>query len=290
MRMTETDQPGLDEARRFYAEEIRFVANLQRQEVVDAFARVPRERFLGAPPWRVGLRAGGYRSVEGGDPRDTYHNVIFAIDEARKLNNGEPSFLGFLIDQSGATKGHHVVHVGCGTGYYTAVLAETVGETGHVTAIELDEELAAHARANLEPWPNVEVKQADGTVFDPGAANAILVNAGVTHPVDLWLDRLLPSANLILPMTVNAPVHGGGWVLKVCSTSRGFEASFISPVGIYHCAGARDDGFNRRLGEAYARGHEALRAVHSLRRDEHTASEACWLHTEDFCLSTEPLE
>ena len=290
--MTSPGIPRSDEverARRFYAEELRFVANFRREEVVDAFARVPRERFLGPPPWRVAERTGGYRTIEGGDPRDTYHNVPFAIDESRKLNNGEPSFVGFLIDQSGAAPGHHAVHVGCATGYYSAVLAEIVGASGHVTAIELDEDLAGRARENLSSWKNVDVKQADGTVFDPGAANAILVNAGATHPVDLWLDRLLPDARLILPMTVAAAVHGGGWVLEVHHVPKGFEARFVAPVGIYPCAGARDDAFNRKLGAAYAKGPDALHTVRALRRDEHLEGEACWLHTDRFCLSAEPL-
>ena len=279
----------LEQARRFYAEEIRFVGGIEREEVVEAVARVPRECFLPPPPWRMLTRTGDYRTVEGSDPRDTYHNVLFAIDEERRLNNGEPSFVVRLIDQSDAREGHHVVHIGCGTGYYAAVLAELVGESGQVTAIELDEKLAQQARENLAGWPNVEVKQADGSVFDPGAANAFLVNAGATHPLELWLDRLLPSAVLILPMTVNAPLHGGGWVLRVKHTGLGFAARFVGPVGIYPCIGARDDVHHRHLVEAYGRGAAALEKVQSLRRDAHSESEACWLHCEDFCLSTEPL-
>ncbi len=288
--MNPTEDPAVLAARRFFAEEIRFTAPIEREEVVDAFARVPRERFLGAPPWRFGLLDGSYLDAPGSDPCSTYHNVLFAIDERRKLNNGLPSFLGRLIDETGAIAGHHVVHVGCGTGYYTAVLAELVGERGGVTAIELDEDLAARARENLAPWPQVDVKQADGTLFDPGAANAILVNAGATHPAPVWLDRLLPGAVLILPLTVNAPLHGGGWVLKVTQFKRGLGARFIAPVGIYHCTGGRDEALNRRLAQAYARGDEARAKVRSLRRDEHSEGESCWLHTDDYCLSTLPVE
>ena len=69
----------------------------------------------------------------------------------------------------------------------------------------------------------------DGTTFDPGAANAILVNAGATHPCPLWLDRMLPGAALILPLTVDAPLHGLGGVLKVKRERHGMTARFISP-------------------------------------------------------------
>ena len=284
---SDIDPEALDEARRCYAEELRFVADLKREEVVAAFARVPREDFLGAPPWLVTTPTRGYREVSGGDPRDTYHNVLYALDAVRQLNNGQPSFVGFLIDECGASSAQHAVHIGCGSGYYTAILAELVGEEGHVTAIEIDDDLAARARTNLEPWPQVSVKHADGTKFDAGAADAILVNAGATHPAALWLERMLPGGTLIVPLTVNAAAHGGGWVLRVHQGAKGLEARFISPVGIYHCVGARDDDMNRRLSEAFMKGNEALGAVRALRRDGHAESDTCWLHADDFCLSSD---
>jgi protein-L-isoaspartate(D-aspartate) O-methyltransferase len=53
--------------------------------------------------------------------------VLVAIDEKRLLNNGQPSFLAILIEALALQEGDHVVHVGCGTGYYSAILAEFVG-------------------------------------------------------------------------------------------------------------------------------------------------------------------
>ena len=44
---------GLDGLRRFYAGELRAVANLQSEALVHAFAKVAREHFLGLGPWRV---------------------------------------------------------------------------------------------------------------------------------------------------------------------------------------------------------------------------------------------
>jgi protein-L-isoaspartate(D-aspartate) O-methyltransferase len=283
------DGSEIEAARHFYAEEIRFTANLQREEVVQAFARVPREGFLGRPPWRIASPGGTYRTVPGADPCSAYHNVMFAIDERRQLNNGQPSFVGSLIDESGARSGHHAVHIGCGAGYYTAILAELVGEGGSVTAVEVDDDLVVRARANLSPWRQVEVKHADGAVYDPGAADAILVNAGATHPLPLWLDRLLPGAILIVPLTVSYSVHTLGQVLKVTSTPRGLAARFVSPVGIYPCTGARSEELGRKLVASYARGNDALARVRSLRRDEHAEGSGCWLHTSEFCLSMDPL-
>ena len=64
--------------------------------------------------------------------------MLVAIDPARQLNNGQPSGLCRWIDALDLSEGETVVHAGCGTGYYTALMAHMVGPTGHVTAIELD--------------------------------------------------------------------------------------------------------------------------------------------------------
>ena len=281
----EPTREELDCARRFYAEEVRFAAHLERTQVVDAFARVARERFLGPPPWLVVGGLAGYWEASGDDPRQTYHNVLFAVDPARGLHNGLPSFLALLIEAAEVAVGEHVVHIGCGTGYYSAILAELVGESGHVTAIEVDDDLAARARANLVDLAQVEVVQGDGTRFDPGAANVILVNAGVTHPVPLWLERMLPGARMLLPLTVTAPLHGYGAALKITRQSEGLAARFVSGVAIYPCTGARDDELGRRLGDSFARGFAELARVRSLRVDEHPNDESCWFHGDGFCVS-----
>jgi protein-L-isoaspartate(D-aspartate) O-methyltransferase len=70
------------------------------------------------------------------------------------------------------------------------ILAELVGATGRVTAIEFDGELAARATANFAQTLHVRVVPGDGTriVFEP--ADIIYVNAGAMRPADAWLDRL----------------------------------------------------------------------------------------------------
>jgi protein-L-isoaspartate O-methyltransferase len=43
----------LRKARRWFAEELRFVVRIEDQNVVDAFAAAPRERFVGPGPLRM---------------------------------------------------------------------------------------------------------------------------------------------------------------------------------------------------------------------------------------------
>jgi len=92
----------LDQARRAFAEELEAVAHLETPELVDAFARVPREAFLGAGPWQIGRALDldrPYRTTIDADPRRIYHDVLVAIDPVRQLNNGQPSSLArWIVD------------------------------------------------------------------------------------------------------------------------------------------------------------------------------------------------
>src|SRR4051794_30052844 len=140
-------------ARRRFAEELRHTANVRAPAVVRAFATVPRERFAGPGPWRIldPTDLSSYRTTADADPRHLYHDVLVAIDEARRLNNGQPSLWAALYDRLGLAAGAHVVHVGAGTGYYSAVLAEIVGREGRVTAGGIDPPPAGRARQKLGP-------------------------------------------------------------------------------------------------------------------------------------------
>src|SRR6516162_10570489 len=197
---------SIAEARRRYAEELRFTARVGSRAVIDAFATVPRERFFGPGPWRVlsPMALGEYWTTEDADPRHLYHDVLIAIDEERRLNNGQPSLWARMYDQLELSRGDHVVHIGAGTGYYSAILAQVVGRTGRVTAIEVDPILAARAKENLaRAWPQATVVAADGFAFRPDRpADAIVVNAGVTHFSPVWLDALTPeNGRLLVPLT-----------------------------------------------------------------------------------------
>ena len=269
----------MNAARRSCAEELKYVAHIKSDALVRAFAKVPREQFLGPGPWRI-LSGEEYWTTEDDDPKHIYHNVLVAIDPVRRLNNGQPSFLAFLIDALDLKAGERVAHIGCGTGYYSAILAEVVGKKGRVTSVEIDQKLAARAKRNLSPWRQVSVMATDGSSCGLGTVGALLINAGATHPAAIWLDALAPGGRLILPLTVD---NWNGWVLKVTRLASGYSARFISGVGIFPCDGARNRRANRQLKAAFQSGTQ--NTVRSLRRDRHKANRTCWLHGADFCLS-----
>jgi protein-L-isoaspartate(D-aspartate) O-methyltransferase len=284
---------AIEDYRRFYAEEIAAVAGLRSKALVEAFAKVPRENFLGPGPWQIGSadtlsQQVAYRETEDADPRRLYHNVVVVIDRERNLNNGHPGTLAAWLDRLEIAPGERVFHVGAGLGYYSAILSEITGPSGHVTAIEVDADLAARARENLAPWTNVELQTGDGGEFDPGPVDVIVINAGVTHPRDLWLDRLTDGGRLLVPLTFG--VGGGigkGVMMLVKRMGEQYSARLLTLVMIYSSTSVRDPEVNAALGKQI--GSPKLFTVQSLRRDGHEAEETCWLHGPDFCFSQRPL-
>ena len=290
----------LDLRRRFFAEELEAVCKLRSPLLVDAFAVVERERFLRPGPWTVladadfmpgsGIKT---RTTADADPARVYHNIAIAIDPARQLFNGQPGTIGVWIDELDLARGARVLHVGCGLGYFTAVMAECAGPAGRVVAYEVDEALASEAQGNLASRPWVDVRHGNGATGIGGPFDAILVNAGVTHPLEAWLDALAPGGRLILPLTAAIPAMGStlgkGLVMVLRKRdAQDFAARVAGFVAVYSAIGLRDDRMNERLGNALMAGPASWQGITMLRRDVHEPAPSCWLHGATACFSAVP--
>ena len=278
--------------RRLYAEDLQVVYNLRTEALVEALATVPREQFLPPGPWVIrseGDMGGPARQTADGSPHRLYHNLAVAIDPARQLFNGAPSVVATCIDALAIRPGERVLHVGCGLGYYSALMAHCVGPGGHVTAVEVDAKLAAGARENLASMPWIEIRHGDGTAAPEESFDAILVNAGMTHPHETWLNALTAAGRLILPLTVSMEPMGQlskGVILLFTKTPdpNTLGARLVTTTMIYSAVGIRDAALNEKLGAAFRRG--PFVSFRTLRRDPHDLSPACWLHGETFCLTS----
>jgi len=131
--------------------------------------------------------------------------------------------------------GETVVHIGCGTGYYTAILAELTGPGGGVEAWDLVPDLAAAARRNLRDRGNIVVHTGDATSAALPPADVIYVCAGCTHPVERWVDALRPGGRLLFPLT---PGWDLGGMLEVTKREHGLEARFVCRCSFIPCVGA----------------------------------------------------
>jgi protein-L-isoaspartate(D-aspartate) O-methyltransferase len=55
----------IEDCREFYAREVKFSANLTTPGLEAAYARVPREKFLGPGPWQIGSAEARTMSAAG---------------------------------------------------------------------------------------------------------------------------------------------------------------------------------------------------------------------------------
>jgi protein-L-isoaspartate(D-aspartate) O-methyltransferase len=268
--------------RAFYARRMAAMAGTPAVEdrLVRAFEAVPRERFLEKGPWKV-YTSSGYITTPTDDPAFLYEDIIISLSGNGPINNGQPSLHATSLGHVNPGYGETALHIGAGSGYYTAILAMLVGPTGTVVAYEIQQPLAKWAAANLAEYSNVTVRNRSGSAGPLPYADVIYVSAGATAPLAIWLDALRPKGRLIFPLT---PAEGVGAMLLVTRRSDDrFDASFVSPALFVPCVGGRDDKTAQRLTEAFRRG--GLESVSSLYRNE-PVDQTCWFAGDGWWLST----
>jgi protein-L-isoaspartate(D-aspartate) O-methyltransferase len=210
--------------------------------------------------------------------------VLVALVPEKGLNNGQPSGHAMWLSAADPRPGEHVVHIGAGTGYYTAILAHLVGGSGRITAIEYDASLANRARENLARFSNVVVINADGVVWPFDPADVIYVNAGVARPAETWLDRLNAGGRLVMPLTSHAPPGGvsHGVVFRFEKRGAEFAAQVVSPTGFIPCEGLREAACEAALAQAFANG-DVGRVTRLVRTTDHP-DDAVWLRGPGWTL------
>lgn len=189
--------------RRAFARQMLAIAGVDDDiRLENAFAAVRREHFVGPPPWIMSHGAAGYRGLASTDPAILYQDILVALSPERGVNNGSPSLHAHWLHAAGLREGESVAHIGCGTGYYTAIIAELVGPGGKVLAVEFDPALASPATENLADRPNVTVVCDDGAAWPQEPVDCVYVNFSVERPAAAWLERLKPGGRLIFPLGV----------------------------------------------------------------------------------------
>ncbi len=248
--------------------------------VRSAFASVPREKYLSEGPWQVRTPS-GYVESPISDPAFLYQDILVALAGEGPINNGQPSLHAFCLAALNLQAGETAVHVGAGTGYYTAMLANLTGAAGRVFAYEIEPRLAERARRNLAELSHVELLHRSGAEGPLPKCDVLYVNAGATDPLPVWLDALRAGGRLLFPLT---PDKGfGGMLLVTRHSDEQFQAHFICQAMFIECEGARDEITGQKLRHAFRRGR--WNRVKSLRRGTQP-DKSCWFAGNGWWLST----
>jgi protein-L-isoaspartate(D-aspartate) O-methyltransferase len=283
---------GLAALRRAYAARMLRLAGVADAAVEHAFAAVPREDFLGPGPWTLLDQTVGAIELAGDDPRPLYEDVLVVLDQARGLNNGSPSLHALMLHHLGVRAGDRVLHVGAGTGYYTAMLAELAGPQGRVTAIEYDPLLAEAAHANLRPWPCVTAVRGDGAEWPQETVDRIYVNFAVADPALRWTDHLSDGGTLVFPLGIppgsargEERRHSGRGAVLACTRSgTGIAVRHLTPCAFVCAEGslAGTPALRESLDRAFLRG--GIEFVRSYRRPPPSSPQRCWFWSPDWAL------
>ena len=224
------------EVRAFYAEEMASASGSIDPRFEQILKSVRREAFMPPGPWKV-LVGDNYVQTPSADPCYLYQNNLIALDAEKGINNGEPFLHARWIEAVAPNAGETVTHIGAGTGYYSAILSMLVLPNGVLTAYEIDEKLATHARLNLARFENVSVVLGNAVSVPIPKSDVIYVNAGVVAPPGHWLDALRPGARMIFPWR---PTPQTALAALVTHTESGFEFRPLMPAWFIPCLGASE--------------------------------------------------
>jgi protein-L-isoaspartate(D-aspartate) O-methyltransferase len=141
---------------------------------------------------------------------------------------------------------------------------------------------------NLSDQPWISVRHGNGTSDLLERADVIVVHAGATHLLEVWLDAMADGGRLLLPLTAELPGMpasiGKGLMTLVTRQADDWRVQVKPmPVAIYSLKDVRDEKLAAAVGQSLMSG--ALMKATRIRRDRHEPSASCALHGPAVCLS-----
>jgi len=179
----------MGEEERYEEARKRMVEYLRQQgisgEVLEAMMRVKRHLFV--PPERSDSAYGDYP---------------LPIGEGQTIS--APHMVAIMCDYLELKKGDKVLEVGAGSGYHAAVIAELIGEEGHLYTIERIQWLVEFSTKNLKRagYKNVTLTHGDGTLGVPEHApyDKISVTCVAPDVPPPYIEQLKTGGKIVIPL------------------------------------------------------------------------------------------
>lgn len=158
-----------------------------------AMRKVPRESF--AP------------GVDLEEVYQLFNGVVTKRDETGTSVSSvsAPQVQAHMLEQAAITEGMRILEIGSG-GYNAALLAELVGPSGQVTTVDIDADITDRTSRVLDEigysWINVVLADAESGVAEYAPYDRILVTVGAWDIPPAWVEQLVPSGLLIVPLQV----------------------------------------------------------------------------------------
>ncbi|WP_406170282.1 methyltransferase, FxLD system [Streptomyces sp. NBC_00996] len=192
-----TPTAGAERLRNALVDQLRADGHARTPAVETALRTVPRHVF-----------------VPEASLEDAYANapvhIKYDTDGTSISCASQPGVVALMLDQLEAQPGERILELGAGTGYNAGLLAHLVGESGHVTTLDVDEDLVEGARAHLAAAgiTNVQAVTRDGALgYAEGAPyDRIIATVGAHGVPHAWLQQLAPGGRLLVPQRLKGTV------------------------------------------------------------------------------------
>ena len=200
-----------------YVEDVKARAPIKSEAVERAFRRVERHRLL-ERFFSRGQKPGEPDEVwlDPAEPSTECLRTIYS-DSAlvTRFSGGlptsstsQPTLVAQMLELVELAPGQRVLEIGAGTGYNAALIQEIVGETGHVTTIDIQEDVVAQTSRLLQAagYGQIEVIVKDGAVGHQLNApyDRIVATVGCPDISFSWADQLAEGGFMLIPLQ-----HGG---------------------------------------------------------------------------------
>jgi protein-L-isoaspartate(D-aspartate) O-methyltransferase len=189
---------------------LRDQGTVRTRQVEEALRGVPRHVFLPGVP---------VEQAYADDPVYTKHDRSAGSISAAS----QPTIVAMMLEQLQVQPGQRIFEIGAGTGFNAALLAHLAGEHGHVTTVDVDDDIVTGARTGLAAAgvTNAEVILGDGALGYPPAApyDRIIAAVGAWGVPPAWLDQLAAGGRVVVPTRLRGSVsrsiafehHDGRW-------------------------------------------------------------------------------
>jgi len=200
-----------------YVDDVKARALIKSEAVERAFRRVERHRLLEVC-FSYDQERGEYDEmrIDPAAPSTEHLEKVYS-DSAlvTRVSGGlpssstsQPALVARMLELLDLTPGQRVLEVGAGTGYNAALVQEIVGRTGHVTTIDIQEDVVAQTRRLLQAagYDRIEVIARDGALGCPENApyDRIIATVGCPDISYSWTDQLTEGGFMLVPLQ-----HGG---------------------------------------------------------------------------------
>lgn len=161
---------------------------LKTPRIIEAFEKIDRADFV---PLEL--------------KRDAYINEPLLIDEGQTIS--QPYTVAFMIELLQPKSGDKIFEIGFGSGWQTALLAEVIGESGEIFAVERIKKLFNFGTKNISKYNFIKhgiVKTifADATIGLKKYApfDKIIAAASGREVPEIWLKELKIGGRLVMPI------------------------------------------------------------------------------------------